>query len=153
MQEKEKAVFVIATANDHTAIPPEFMRAGRFDEVFFVDLPSYSERKAIFEVLLKQRKRNPKNFDIDKMAAISEHYSGAEIRKAIDSALFKGYGEGKREITTNDIHLAISSFQPLFKMKSEDFENIREWAKGRAVIANSDDESPTIADKKISLDI
>jgi len=137
MQEKTSSVFVVCTANDYSQIPPEFMRAGRFDEVFFVDLPSLNERIQIFEVLLKRFGRTMANFDLVKLASISDGYSGAEIEKSIEMSLFEGFNENQREITTKDIRIAINSFKPLSLMRELDFLEMREWAKKYCVLANS----------------
>ena len=139
MQEKVSPVFVVATANDHESIPPEFLRAGRFDEIFFVDLPSLEERKDIFKVLLRLRNYKSDNFDIDTLAAKSDLYSGAEIEKAIDKAMLVGFREKKRKIKTDDITNALSSFKSLYEMRKEDFDSLRTWAidEGRCVQANT----------------
>lgn len=137
MQEKTDPVFVVCTANDHRSIPPEFMRAGRFDEVFFVDLPSYDERKEIFEVLLKKKKRKPKNFDLDKLSSISKNYSGAEIEKSIEVALFEGFYQKKKDIDTEDIVKAIGTFQPLSQMRNEEYKEMKSWAEKTCIMANS----------------
>ena len=134
MEEKEKPVFVFATANDYTQLPPEFMR--RFDEIFFVDLPNINERKSIFKVLLRRYKRDEKNFDIDCLAVNSDGYSGAEIEKAIVSALFVGFSESSRAINTKDILLALKSFKPLSVMRSDVIDEMRSWAKDSCVMAN-----------------
>jgi AAA+ superfamily predicted ATPase len=129
MQEKESPVFVIATANDHESIPAEFLRAGRFDEIFFVDLPNIDEREEIFDKLLKMRKINVKNIDTSLLARISQNYSGAEIEKAIDNAMLIGFSEKCRKITTDDILLVMKDVKTLFKMREGEFENLKEWAE------------------------
>lgn len=138
MQEKTEPVFVVCTANDHSAIPPEFMRAGRFDEVFFVDLPLKDERKEIFEVLLKKKKRNPEKFDLDKLAGKSEGYSGAEIEKSIEVALFDGFYQNKKDISTKDILKALKTFSPLSKMRNEEYKAMKAWADNTCVMANKE---------------
>jgi ATP-dependent 26S proteasome regulatory subunit len=136
MQEKTSPVFVVATANDHQAIPPEFLRAGRFDEIFFVDLPNQSEREEIFDVLLKLRGIDSKKFNLSLLSIKSDHYSGAEIEKAIDNAMLVGFTEGCRAITTDDIVKSFSEFKSLFQMRESDFEELREWANSRCRKAN-----------------
>ena len=128
MQEKTAPVFVIATANDHEAIPPEFMRAGRFDEIFYVDLPNEEERIEIFAIHLKKHNLKPKSFSLEVLSKSSEKYSGAEIEKAIDNALLGGFLDGKRKIKTDDIIKALGEFKPLAVLKETDFEALREWA-------------------------
>ena len=136
MQEKTSSVFVVATANDHSAIPPEFLRAGRFDEIFFVDLPNKEERQEIFEVLLRQRKIDYTNFNIGRLAESSENYSGAEIEKGIENAMLEGFMDNRRKINTDDIVNALGAFKTLFAMRQGDFEELREWAETQCVKAN-----------------
>jgi len=136
MQEKTSSVFVVATANDHQAIPPEFLRAGRFDEIFFVDLPNIEERVEIFEVLLRLRGIDSSGFNIQKLAKNSENFSGAEIEKAIDNAMLVGFSEKARPIKDKDIAKAFTLFKSLFQMRESDFEELREWADTRCRKAN-----------------
>jgi len=140
MQEKTSPVFVIATANDHQAIPPEFLRAGRFDEIFFVDLPNIEEREEIFEVLLRIRNIDAKKINTPMLAAGSDGYSGAEIEKAIDNAMLAGFMDGARPINSDDIKKAMGEFKSLFEMRKSDFEELREWAANKCRMAN---EEPT----------
>jgi ATP-dependent 26S proteasome regulatory subunit len=137
MQEKTAPVFLMCTANQHESIPPEFMRAGRFDEIFFVDVPSRGERSSIVEKLILRKKRNPKKFDLDVIAAKSDGYTGAELEKAIDNALLVGFQEGLRDITTEDIVDSLSKFKPLSVMRPEVIEAMRTWADGRCLKANT----------------
>jgi len=138
MQEKTSPVFVVATANDHQAIPPEFLRAGRFDEIFFVDLPNVNEREEIFNVLLRLRGISSKKINVSSLANKSENYSGAEIEKAIDNAMLAGFTDGSRPIITKDIEVALGEFKSLFQMRESDFEELREWADKRCRKANED---------------
>ncbi len=130
LQEKTSSVFVIATANNVEVLPPELLRKGRFDEIFFVDLPNAIERESIFNIHLKRRKRNPEKFNIKELATISGGYSGAEIEQAIVSALFDAFAE-KRDITTEHVAKAIKETVPLSKMMGREINERREWAKGR----------------------
>ena len=139
MQEKTSSVFVVATANDHQTIPPEFLRAGRFDEIFFVDLPNKDEREEIFTVLLRLRNIDTTKLNIPKLAERSENYSGAEIEKGIDNAMLVGFREDKRDIGTDDIVKALGEFKTLFEMRKGDFEELREWADSQCVKANFDE--------------
>jgi hypothetical protein len=139
MQEKTAPVFMFCTANDHEAIPPEFMRAGRFDETFFVDLPNPKERREIFEVLLRRYNRKPKDFNLGKLSSVTENYSGAEIEKCIITAMFEAFGDNAREIKTEDLVTAAGTFKPLYAMRKEDFDEMRDWATDRCVPANGDD--------------
>lgn len=152
MQEKESPVFIFCTANNHNAIPPEFMRAGRFDEVFFVDLPNMTERREIYNVLLRRYNRKPSNFNLDKLAMETENYSGAEIEKTIVTALFEGFYEEQREIKTDDIIAASKTFKPLYDMRKDVFENMREWAEDQCRLA-SDPESAKGDKIGIDLDV
>ena len=131
MQEKTKPVFVVATANDIAQLPPELLRKGRFDEIFFVDLPAEDERKEIFAIHLSKRNRNPKDFDLDRLAAESEGFSGAEIEQAVISALYAAF-EAEREMTTDDLQTALRQTVPLSVTMREDIAMVRRWAKGRA---------------------
>ena len=136
LSEKKCPVFVVATANDVSALPPELLRKGRFDEIFFVDLPSTIERKEIFKVHLDKRMLGPENFDLDKLAQISVGYSGAEIEEAVVSALFNVFYDGK-PLTTEDLLDAVKNTVPLSKTMSEDMDHLRDWANGRARPATS----------------
>ena len=137
MQEKTSPVFVVATANDHQAIPPEFLRAGRFDEIFFVDLPNVEEREEIFDVLLRLRNIDSEELNTALLAENSKNYSGAEIEKAIDNAMLAGFSDGARPIGTDDVVFSLSQFKSLFEMRETDFEELREWAKARCRMANA----------------
>jgi len=134
MQEHEAPVFLVATANDIGALPPELLRKGRFDEIFFVDLPPEETRKDIFAIHLKKRSRDPKNFDLGQLAAASAGYSGSEIEQAIISALHDAFAE-KGEVNTERIIKAIKESPPLSVTMAERVEALRCWAKGRCVPA------------------
>jgi ATP-dependent 26S proteasome regulatory subunit len=154
MQEKKSDVFIICTANQHESLPTEFLRAGRFDEVFFVDLPSPSERVEIFEALFRKKKRKPENFDLHRLAgAASDKCTGAEIEKAIDSAMLEGFYHG-REFVTEDIVDAFTRFKPLAITRPEVIEQMQVWAHDRCVRANTPDLVVGSTDKsKKDLDI
>lgn len=137
MQEKTAPVFFICTANQHDQIPPEFMRAGRFDEIFFVDLPTLSERKSILEKLLLRKKRDPKDFALLEIAARSDGYTGAELEKAIDCAMLVGFEQARRPITTNDIIDALATFKPLSVLRPDAIAAMRGWAENRCLKANT----------------
>jgi hypothetical protein len=137
LQEKEAPVFVICTANNVLDIPPEFMRAGRFDEVFFIDLPKTLGRKQIFEVLLKKHKFSPEEFDLDYLSEITDGFSGAEIEKSIENAMFECFCDNKRKAKTSDIADSCNNIMPLSKTRSEEFLEMRKWAEGRCKMANT----------------
>ena len=130
MQEKQTPVFVICTANNILAIPPEFMRAGRFDEIFFLDLPDEGQRKDVTARLLLKNKRDPANFDIDGIAHITENYSPAEIEMGISNGMFVAFSDGGRAVTSIDIISEMKKFQPLYNSRREDIEGMRQWALG-----------------------
>ena len=132
MQDKKHPVFVVATSNDVTALPPELLRKGRFDEIFFVDLPNAEERAEIFGIHLKKRKRDPKNFDIMALGKLSVGFSGAEIEQAVVSALFGAFDEDAREVTQKDLVKAVKQSVPLSVTMRERIADLREWADERA---------------------
>lgn len=131
MSEKQSPVFVVATANDISALPPELLRKGRFDEIFFVDLPNQIERREIMRVRLEYRKRDPETFALDRLAELAEGFSGAEIEEAVVSGLYEAFALGEE---LNDAHIitAIQSTVPLSKTMQTDLEQLRAWADGRA---------------------
>ena len=135
LQERPDGVFVVATANDVSSLPPEFLRKGRFDEVFFVDLPGPESRSAIFAAHLRHRDHEPAGFDLDKLTAISEGFSGAEIEAAVVGALYRAFG-ASREMTTEELALEVESTIPLSVSRSEDVAVLRAWARHRAVPAS-----------------
>lgn len=135
MQDRESGVFLAATSNNISALPPEMLRKGRFDEIFFVDLPSPAVRQSLFALHLKKRGRDPAAFDLAKLAAASDGFSGAEIEQAIASGLFTAFA-AKQQLTTEILLGEISSTQPLSVTRSEDITAIREWAKTRAARAD-----------------
>jgi ATP-dependent 26S proteasome regulatory subunit len=131
LQEKTAPVFVVATANDVSQLPPELLRKGRFDEIFFVDLPSAPERKDIMAIHLRRRGRNPDDFDLDTLAAKAEGFSGAEIEEAVISAMYGAFHEG-RDLRSEDISEAVGQTVPLVVTMEEDIESLRGWARLRA---------------------
>lgn len=132
LQEKKKPVFVVATANDVFRLPPELMRKGRFDELFFVDLPAPAERKSIFEIHLRRKKQDPARFDLAQLVAASDGMSGAEIEQAVISALLRALHE-KRALDTALLADELASTVPLSRTRAEDVARLRELAKGRFV--------------------
>jgi SpoVK/Ycf46/Vps4 family AAA+-type ATPase len=124
----------MATANDVTSLPPEFLRKGRFDEIFFVDLPSMEARHGIFGAHLRARGHDPDRFDLDKLAAISDGFSGAEIEAAVVGALYRAFG-ASRDLTTEELAAEVEATVPLSVSRMEDVARLREWARTRAVAA------------------
>jgi SpoVK/Ycf46/Vps4 family AAA+-type ATPase len=131
MQEKKSPVFVMATANRIEKLPSEFLRKGRFDEIFFVDLPSLQEREAIFNIHLGKRRSEIGRFDLEQLAKVSEGFSGAEIEQAIVAAMYEAFAQG-REFTQLDIIAAVKSTLPLSRTMTEQVTALRDWANKRA---------------------
>lgn len=137
MSEKTAPCFVVATANEIARIPPELLRKGRFDEIFFLDLPSESERREIFQVHLTKRKRMSSDYDLDRLARESPGYVGAEIEQAIIDAMYVGFNEHRREFTTEDISAALRRQVPLSVSQREVVDSLRQWlSEGRAQSAS-----------------
>ncbi len=131
MQEKEKPVFVVATANDVSQLPPEFLRKGRFDEMFFVDLPDAKERAAIWQIVIARHRRDPKSCDIAALAKAAAGFTGAEIEGAYREALHEAFAE-EREPTAANLQSAITATTPVSKLMEDRIEALRRWSKGRA---------------------
>ena len=131
LSEKKSPVFVVATANEITQLPPELLRKGRLDEIFFVDLPSYEERMEILKIHIAKRGRNPEKFDLGQLALATEGFSGAEIEEAIISALYDAFYM-KTELSTELILNAIRQTVPLSKTMDEHINRLRAWCEGRA---------------------
>jgi SpoVK/Ycf46/Vps4 family AAA+-type ATPase len=134
LQDRTAPVFVVATANQISQLPPELMRKGRFDEIFFIDLPNRDERKEILSVHLRKRKRDPSAFDLDALAEASEGFSGAEIEQAIVSALYTAFSRGT-DLTTQLLIEELRATKPLSVTRKEEITALREWAQGRTVMA------------------
>jgi hypothetical protein len=135
MQDRESGVFLTATSNNITALPPEMLRKGRFDEIFFVDLPGVEVRKALFALHLKKRGRDVAGFDLAVLAAASEGFSGAEIEQSIVAGLYTAFGL-KQQLSTEILLGEIRGTQPLSVTRAEDIAGIREWSKSRTVGAD-----------------
>ena len=135
MQERKRPVFVVATANRIAELPPELLRKGRFDEIFFVDLPSASEREAILAIHLRKRKRDPARFDLGAVASATEGFNGAEVELALVSAMYAAFSAG-REVGTDDVIAAARETVPLSTTMAEDTDALRGWARTRARSAN-----------------
>jgi SpoVK/Ycf46/Vps4 family AAA+-type ATPase len=136
MQEKTAPCFVVATANDISSLPPELLRRGRFDEIFFLDLPTKDERKEILSVHLRKRRRMNHDFDLERLARESEGYVGAEIEQAIIDGMYVGFNQN-REFTTADLSQALKRQVPLSISQRERITALREWLReGRAQSAS-----------------
>jgi len=135
MSERESQVFIVATSNDITQLPPELVRKGRLDEIFSVDLPEQNIRKDIFEIHLKKRHEDPAHFDLKELAIISEGFSGAEIEQTIVSALYSAAGIDEK-LSNTQLTTAIRSTNPLSVVMSENIASLRHWTKERCVFAD-----------------
>jgi hypothetical protein len=135
LQERTADVFVVATSNDVAKLPPEFVRKGRFDEIFFVDLPREAAREGIFRIHLKKRKQDPANFDLAKIVKATEGFSGAEIEESINSGMYAAFAED-RALTTADLTSAITGTRPLSALAADRLKALRDWAANRTVAAD-----------------
>lgn len=130
LQEKTAPAFVVATANRIDSLPPELLRKGRFDEIFFIDLPEHAERKEIFEIHIRRRRRDPSAFDVAALAHATDGFSGAEIEQAIVSALYDAFAE-KTELAERHLVKAVGETKPLSVTMSEEIDRVRDWARTR----------------------
>lgn len=135
LQDRKGDVFIVATANDITKLPPEFLRKGRFDEIFFVDLPDAETRNAIFEIHLKKRNKNPDKFDLALLVEQTKEFSGAEIEQVIVSSLYTAFSSQK-DLDTAAILTEVSATTPLSITLAEKIDALRTWAKDRTVSAH-----------------
>lgn len=135
MQDHRHPIFIVATANDISALPPELMRKGRFDEVFFVDLPDAKAREQILSIHLTRRNQNPKGFHLDQLANASHEFSGSELEQAVISAFFTAYNE---DCPLNDGHIIeeMRKTRPLAVLSQEKVTQLRQWAEKRCVSAD-----------------
>ncbi len=138
MQDRKSPVFVAATCNNVSVLPPELIRKGRFDEIFFVELPNQTERKAILAIQVARRKLNATALDLDRIAAAAQGYSGAEIDTIVQTAMYQSFSD-KKPVTTETLLEAVASTVPLSMTRAEEIQALREWAKGRAVPAALED--------------
>ena len=149
MQERVGRVFVVATANDVSALPPELLRKGRFDELFFVDLPTYGERVAIIQAALRANGRS-EAIDAETIAKHTSDFTGAEIAALVPEALYVSFADNARSLSTDDLMVAASHTVPLARTSAERITKLREWAKGRARNASTPEVANT---NKRQLDI
>ena len=140
LSEKTQPVFVIATANNIDMLPLEIIRKGRFDEIFFLNLPQKEEREEIFKIHIREfRPKTWESFDYSKLAQSSESFSGAEIRQSIIEGMYQAFYE-KREFTTKDICIALNDLIPLANLESDQMKRLQNWASsGRIRSASSKD--------------
>lgn len=135
MQDHRSPIFMVATANNITALPPELMRKGRFDEVFFVDLPAAHVRRDILKIQLQRRKREPQRYPLDEIAAATEGFSGAELEQMVISALYAAFAEN-RELTAQHLLAEAKATRPLSILMAEKIAQLRAWAESRCVRAD-----------------
>lgn len=135
MQDRKADVFIFATANDVSKLPPEFLRKGRFDEIFFVDLPGAESRNKIFEIHLQKRNKNISDFDLELLTQLTENFTGSEIEQLVVSGLYTAFSAGK-ELSTDIIAEEINKTAPLAVTMAERIKNLRQWAESRTVNAN-----------------
>ena len=137
LSEKRSPVFVVATANDVTGLPPELLRKGRFDDLFFVDLPTAAERREILGIHLQLHGRDPLHYDLEPLALESERLTGAELEQVVGAALYAAFSEG-RELDDADLVRAIEETVPLYDTYEERIKELRDWSRGRARPASLD---------------
>jgi len=140
MQEHTSEVFIAATANRIDLLPPELLRRGRFDQIFFIDLPTRKEREEIFSIHLKKRANETSKFNIPQLAQITKGWSGSEIEQVIISGMFEAFNEN-RPMTEDDLFAIFGSTVPLSLTMEEQIKKIRSWAHNRAVRASSEKET------------
>jgi AAA+ superfamily predicted ATPase len=150
MQEKDKPVFVVATANDVSKLPPEFLRKGRFDEMFFVDLPDAAERSHIWDIVVKRHGRIPEDFDTMALAKAADQFTGAEIDAVFVDALYDAFLEDGREPTDLDLVNAMTRMVPLARLMDGQITALKHWAKGRAREATGNRTTPSKDTRRIS---
>jgi len=142
MNDKQAPVMVVATANSIDNLPPELMRKGRFDEIFFVDLPAHKERVDILKIHISKKKRNPVNFDLNQIADFTNGFSGAELEQLVKAALIRSFSN-KRELETQDLVECAKATKPLSVTSAKKINDIRAFGKQFAVSASEPDELPT----------
>lgn len=153
MQERPEGCFVIATANDVSKLPPEFLRKGRFDEVFWIDLPTQEERCQIIVAALRAHGRNFDAIALSEVSQACQDFTGSEVAEIIPDALYRAFADGARKITTNDLLAAAATVVPLAKTAKEKIAAMRAWASGRARPATTSDNAAQAASQGRQLDL
>jgi ATP-dependent 26S proteasome regulatory subunit len=143
MEEKDKPVFVVATANDISRIPPELLRKGRMDEIFFVDLPTPQERAEILAIHLTRRQRDPAEFDITEAVRATDGFSGAELEEVVGSALYAAFAEVEKRLTTSHLVEAAKEIIPLSRSRRQEIEALRHWASQNCRMASLPADRPS----------
>jgi SpoVK/Ycf46/Vps4 family AAA+-type ATPase len=132
MQEHESPVFIVATANNIRQLPPEFLRKGRFDEIFFVDLPTPAERKAIMKVLLGKYGQNPKGLVTDGLIDKLDKFTGAEMEYVVIEGMYEAFYDNQRLLSAKDLEVAASRIVPIADQMRNEIEELRRWGKVNA---------------------
>ena len=143
MEERTNPVFVVATANDVSRLPPELLRKGRLDEIFFVDLPSPQNRAEILAIHLARRNRAPDDYDLAAIVRATDGFSGAELEEVIVNALYDAFAEPEKELKTEHLLKAADEILPLGRTRADDITALRGWARANCRMAAGDDESPS----------
>lgn len=151
MQERPGGAFVIATSNDISGLPPEFLRKGRFDELWFIDLPNVKERVEILKAALRAHKRHDVKLDVMKIAEACLDFTGSEVAEIVPDALYAAFAESGRQINTGDLIQAASKVVPLSRTASDKINALRKWAEGRARRATTLEDN--VSSKKRKLDL
>lgn len=152
MQEQQRPVFVIATANSVNNLPPEMLRRGRFDELFFIDLPNFHERHHILQIHLSKRNWKPDRFRLDELAQKTEGYSGAELEQLVSAAIIDAFGRGQ-VLNDNDLDRARRQLVPLSKTMEDKIFALRQWAQDRCRRATSDNRAAQMLDEEQRLGV
>ena len=145
-------MFVIATANDVSQLPPELLRKGRFDEIFFVDLPNRDERREILQIQLKKRGRNPAEFDLDALVQATNGYAGSELEEVVVGALYEAF-DATQPLATEHLLHACKDVIPLSQTMRERLAEMREWSKSRARRASPPDDAGQATDDASRLEL
>jgi ATP-dependent 26S proteasome regulatory subunit len=135
LQDRKPGVFIVATSNNISVLPPELLRKGRFDEIFFVDLPGHDARCQLYDIHLRRRGRDPQQFELEKLAAASEGFSGAEVEQSIVAALYTAFSR-RQQLSTEVLLEELRQTHPLSVTRREDIARLRAWARDRAVSAD-----------------
>lgn len=151
MQDKTSPVYVVATANDVSALPPEFLRKGRFDEIFFVDLPSEAERREIWHIMYEKYNQIPSDFDTLDHIRDTDGFTGAEIEQVLVDAMWRAFAAGKERCGTDEVSAAIRDTMPLSRTMAEKIDAMRKWSVGRARLATSREEEHEASQRIITV--
>lgn len=154
LNDRTNPAFIVATSNNHTLLPTPLIRKGRFDQLFWIDLPSAVEREEIFNVVIKKYKRNPEDYKLKQFVKESEDFTGAEIEDVFKSAMFRAF-EKDKEVTTADVLQEIKELIPFADSHAEDLQIMRTQAKGKLVMLTSTGETEQVdnAMRKLSIDL